>query len=57
MTATHFLITGEFIRPNGFSNFDTLGFLAETREEALATCRRHNPHFHITGIRIAEEGD
>lgn len=56
MTDIHFLIRGEFIRPNGFSNFDTLGFLAETREEALATCRRNNPHFHIMGIRVAEEG-
>ena len=55
MTETKFLIYGEFIRPNGHQNYDILSFIAETREEALTTCRRHNPHFHITAIRTEDE--
>ncbi len=55
MTETKFLIYGEFIRPCGFQNYDILGYIAATREEAIATCRRNNPHFHITAVRTEEE--
>ena len=37
---------------NGFSRFDVLSYIAATREEALATCKRLNPKFHIMSIWI-----
>jgi len=46
-----FLIYGEFIRPNGHQNYDILGYIASTREEAILNCRRNNPHFHIITVR------
>ena len=52
MTETKFNLYGEFIRPNGFQKYDILSYIAETREEAIATCRKNNPHFHITTIRV-----
>ena len=55
MSETKFLIYGEFIRPSGFQNYDILGYIAATREEAIATCRRNNPHFHITAVHTEEE--
>ena len=48
---TKFLLYGEFIRPNGHQNYDILGYIASTREEAILNCRRNNPHFHITTVR------
>jgi hypothetical protein len=51
MTETKFLIYGEFIRPNGHQNYDILGYIASTREEAILNCRRNNPHFHIITVR------
>lgn len=55
MTETKFLIYGEFIRPNGFQKYDILGYIASTREEAIANCRRNNPQFHITAVHPEEE--
>ena len=54
MKETKFNIYGEFIRPNGHQQYDILSYIAETREEAIATCKRHNPHFHITTIKVDE---
>ena len=54
MTETKFHIYGEFLRPNGFQKYDILGYIAATREEAIANCRRNNPHFHI--FKVVEEG-
>jgi len=51
MNEPKFLIYGEFIRPNGYQNYDLLGYIAPTREDAIATCRRNNPHFHIITVR------
>ena len=42
------------IRPNGYHTYDILSYIAETREEAIATCKRLYPHFHIIGIRVDE---
>ena len=42
------------IRPNGYQQYDILSYIAETREEAIATCKRLYPHFHIIGIRVDE---
>ena len=47
-----FLLYGEWIRPNGHQMYDILGYIKPTREEAIATCRRLNPHFHITHIEV-----
>ena len=53
-TETKFDLYGEFIRPNGHHNYDILSYLAETREEAISTCKRLNPHFNITTIKVDE---
>ena len=45
-----FNIYGENFHPNGFSRMDILSYIASTREEALATCKRNNPRFHIMSI-------
>ena len=52
MNETKFNLYGEFIRPNGHQNYDILSYIAETREEAIATCKRLNPHFNIITIRV-----
>ena len=54
MKETKFNLYGEFIRPNGHQQWDILSYIAETREEAIATCKRLYPHFHIIGIRVDE---
>ena len=54
MKETKFIIYGEFIRPNGHQMYDALSYIAETREEAIATCKRLNPYFHITTIEVDE---
>ena len=38
MKETKFNIYGEMIRPNGHQQYDILSYIAETREEAIATC-------------------
>jgi len=52
MKETKFNIYGEMIRPNGHQQYDILSYIAETREEAIATCKRLHPHFHIIGIKV-----
>ena len=49
---TKFNLYGEHIRPNGHQQWDILSYIAETREEAIATCQRLNPHFHIITIQV-----
>ena len=51
MQESKFNLYGEFIRPNGFQKYDILSYIAETREEAIATCRKNNPHFHIITVK------
>ena len=51
MQEIKFNIYGEFIRPNGHQQYDILSYIAKTREEAIATCKRLNPHFHIHTVR------
>ena len=43
MKETKFNIYGEMIRPNGYQQYDILSYIAETREEAIATCKRLHP--------------
>ena len=52
MQESKFNLYGEFIRPNGYQNYDILSYIAETREEAIATCKRLNPHFNIITIQV-----
>ena len=49
-----FNIYGEMFHSNGYSRMDILSYIAETREEALATCKRLNPKFHIMSIWVDE---
>ena len=51
MQEIKFNIYGEHIRPNGHQQYDILSYIKETREEAIATCKRLNPHFHIITVR------
>ena len=52
MQESKFNLYGEFIRPNGHQNYDILSYIAETREDAIATCKRLNPHFNIITIQV-----
>ena len=54
MQETKFNLYGEFIRPNGYQKYDILSYIAETREDAIATCRKNNPHFNIITIQVDE---
>ena len=47
---TKFNIYGEMFHQNGYSRMDILSYIAPTREEALLTCNRNNPVFHIMSI-------
>ena len=49
---TKFNIYGEMFHSNGYSRNDILSFIAATREEALATCKRLYPKFHIMSIWV-----
>jgi hypothetical protein len=54
MQEIKFNIYGENFHPNGFSRMDILSYIAPTREEALATCKRLNPGFHVMSIWVDE---
>ena len=53
-TETKFNIYGEHFYSNGYSRMNVLSYIAATREEALATCKRINPKFHIMSIWVDE---
>lgn len=48
---TMFIISGRFERPNGHVMHDELSYIKATKQEAIATCQRLNPHFHIHTVR------
>ena len=50
MPELKFNIYGETFHSNGYSRMDILSYIAPTREEALVTCKRLNPKFHIMSI-------
>ena len=54
MQDTKFIISGRFERPNGWEMRDELAFISETKQDAIATCKRNNPHFHIHTVRVDE---
>jgi len=51
MPEIKFILSGRFELPNGFEMRDQLSYIAATKEEAIATIQRHNPHFHIHTVR------
>ena len=42
-----FNIYGEMFHSNGYSRMDILSYITYSREEALVTCKRNNPKYHI----------
>ena len=54
MQETKFIISGRFERPNGHVMRDELAYISETKQDAIATCQRLNPHFHIHTVRVDE---
>jgi len=50
MKETKFNIYGEMFHSDSYSRMDVLSYIASSREEALVTCKRINPKFHIMGI-------
>ena len=51
MQETKFNIYGEMFHQNGYSRNEILSYIAETREDAILTCRKNNPHFHIITVK------
>lgn len=54
MQETKFIISGRHERPNGHIMRDQLAYISATKEDAIATCQRLNPHFHIHTVRVDE---
>ena len=54
MKEIKFNIYGEMFHSNGYSRNEILSYIAATREEALATCKRLYPKFHIMSCWIDE---
>ena len=51
MQEIKFILSGRFERPNGWVMRGELGYIAATKEEAIANCQRNHPHFHIHTVR------
>jgi len=51
MQEIKFILSGRFERPNGHIMRDQLAYISATKEDAIATCKRLNPHFHIHTVR------
>ena len=51
MQETKFIISGRFERPNGHIMRDELSYISATKQDAIATCKRLNPYFHIHTVR------
>jgi hypothetical protein len=51
MQEIKFIISGRFERPNGHIMRDELAYISATKEDAIATCQRLNPNFHIHTVR------
>ena len=52
MQEIKFIISGRFERPNGHVMRDELAYISATKEEAIATCQRLYPNFHIHTVRV-----
>ena len=51
MQEIKFIISGRHERPNGWEMRDELAYISATKEEAIATCQRLHPNFHIHTVR------
>ena len=51
MQEIKFIISGRFERPNGHIMRDQLAYISASKEDAIATCKRLNPHFYIHTVR------
>ena len=51
---TKFNIYGTMFHPNGYSRSECLSYIAATKEEALATCKRLYPLFEIISVWVDE---
>jgi len=47
-----FIISGRFERANGFVKRDELAYISPNKKEAIATCQRLYPDFHIHTVRV-----
>jgi hypothetical protein len=54
MQEVKFILHGQFQRANGWIMNDSLSYIKETKEDAIATCKRLNPDFMIHSITIEE---
>ena len=54
MQETKFILSGRWERPNGHIMRDELCYISETKQEAIDTCQRLNPYFHIHTVRVDE---
>ena len=52
MQEIKFNIYGTMFHPNGYSRSECLSYIAATKEEALATCKRLYPLFEIISIVV-----
>ena len=52
MKETKFIISGRFERANGHVMRDELSYISETKQQAIDTCQRLNPDFHIHTVRV-----
>ena len=51
---TKFNIYGTMFHPNGYSRSECLSYIAATKEDALATCKRLYPLFEIISVVVDE---
>jgi len=49
---TKFLLWGEHHRHNGWVMRDCLGYIASSKEEAIAKCNQNQPQFVIQSVTI-----
>ena len=47
-----FIISGRFERANGHVMRDELAYISPSKEQAIATCQRLHPDFHIHTVRV-----
>ena len=54
MRESKFILHGQFRRPNGHVMNGSLSYIKATKEEAIETCNRLYPYFHIDTVTIDE---
>ena len=54
MQETKFILHGQFHHANGYVMNNQLGYIASTKEDAIASCNRLNPNFVIQSVTVEE---